>query len=79
LIRFYHQAINRIFCTSFLQYNFKAELEHVKTEAQQQINSIQNQSNWMSGTITELDLERITIEDNGLHAVFLAKGKLNIL
>ncbi len=76
--RFYHQQLIE-FLHSFLQYNFKAELEHVKTEAQQQINSIQNQSNWMSGTITELDLERITIEDNGLHAVFLAKGKLNIL
>ena len=63
----------------FLQYNFKEDLMHAKKEAQLQINSFQNQTNWLKGNIKELELERITIEKEGVHAVFLAKGKLHII
>lgn len=75
---FYHQHLVE-FLAKFLQYNFKEELMHAKTEAQEQINSFQSQSNWIKGNIDELDLERITIENEGIHAVFLAEGKLHLI
>ncbi|MFN8236608.1 MAG: DUF4403 family protein [Chitinophagales bacterium] len=75
---FYHIKLVE-FLSSFLQYNFKEELFHAKVEAQLQINSLQSQSNWISGVINELDLERITIEEEGIHAVFLAEGKLHLM
>ena len=46
---------------------------------QQQIDSFQSQSNWVNGHIDEMDLERITIEQEGIHAVFLAEGKLHLI
>ncbi len=67
------------FLHGFLQYNFKSELETAQKEAQEQIDKIQYQNSWIYGKIEELDLERITIEPDGLHGVFLAKGKLNLL
>jgi hypothetical protein len=67
------------FLNTFLQYNFKEELYHAKVEAQLQINSFQSQANWVNGVINELDLERVTIEPDGLHAVFLAEGKIHLL
>jgi len=74
----YHQQLTG-FLAGFLQYNFKEELLHAKTEAQEQINSFQSQTNWINGNIDELDLERITIENEGIHAVFLAEGKLHLI
>lgn len=67
------------FLHNFLQYNFKEELYHAKVEAQLQINSFQSQANWLNGVINDLDLERITIEPDGIHAVFLAEGKIHLL
>ena len=74
----YHRQLIE-FLAHFLQYNFKEELFHAKIEAQQQINSFQSQTNWLNGNINELDLERITIENEGIHAVFLAEGKLHLI
>lgn len=74
----YHKDL-QAFLAGFLQYNFKEELLHVKSEAQHQINSFQNQTNWISGTLEGLDLERITIENEGIHAIFLAEGKLQLI
>lgn len=74
---YHHQLTD--FLAGFLQYNFKEELLHAKTEAQEQINSFQSQTNWINGNIDELDLERITIENEGIHAVFLAEGKLHLI
>lgn len=76
--RFYHKELVA-FLQDFLQYNFKRELEQAKTEAQHQIDSFQNQTNWINGMLDDLDLERITIENDGVHAVFLAEGKLHFL
>ncbi len=75
---FYHDRLIS-FLQDFLQYNFKAELDIAQKEAQEQIDKIQYQNSWIYGKIEELDLERITIEPDGLHGVFLAKGKLNLL
>jgi hypothetical protein len=75
---FYHKELTA-FLNDFLQYNFKEELFHAKVEAQLQINEFQHQSNWINGNIHDLDLERLTIEPDGVHAVFLAKGKLHII
>lgn len=75
---FYHgQLID--FLQNFLQYNFKDDLELAKVEAQKQIDSFQNQTNWINGVLNDVDLERITIENDGVHAVFLAEGKLHFL
>lgn len=74
---YHNQLID--FLAQFLQYNFKEELIHAKAEAQEQINSFQSQTNWVNGNIDELDLERITIENEGIHAVFLAEGKLHLI
>jgi hypothetical protein len=76
--RFYHKELVS-FLHDFLQYNFKEELFLAKVEAQLQINSFQHQTSWINGNINELDLERITIEPEGIHAVFLAKGKLHVI
>ncbi|HPA36996.1 MAG TPA: DUF4403 family protein, partial [Chitinophagales bacterium] len=75
--RLYHKDLIA-FLGEFLQYNFREELFHAKVEAQQQLHTLQNQSSWISGTIHELDLERMTIESDGLHAIFLAEGKLQL-
>lgn len=76
--KFYHKELIK-FLANFLQYNFKEELFLAKTEAQLQINEVQSQTNWINGSINDLDLERITIENDGIHGVFLAKGKLHMI
>lgn len=76
--RIYHDRLIE-FLHDFLQYNFRAELVYAKQEAQAQINNFQYQNSWISGMLDDLDLERITIEKDGLYGVFLAKGKLNLL
>lgn len=76
--KIYHQKLVE-FLSGFLQYNFMEELYHAKTEAQQQINSFQEDSNWINGVINELDLERITLEKEGVNALFLAEGKLHLI
>lgn len=75
---YYHEKLVD-FLTQFLQYNFREELFHAKTEAQVQINSLETQTSWISGNINELDLERMTIEPDGVHGVFLAEGKLYLM
>ncbi|MFN8261608.1 MAG: DUF4403 family protein [Chitinophagales bacterium] len=74
----YHKHLIE-FLTGFLQYNFQEELFHAKTEAQQQINSFQSQTNWLNGVINDLDLERISLEKEGVSALFLAEGKLHLI
>lgn len=74
----YHEQL-LTFLTDFLQYNFKEELFHAKTQAQEEINSFQSQSNWVNGVINELELENITLQPDGVHALFLAKGKLHLI
>lgn len=76
--RIYHEQIVA-FLSDFLQYNFSEELMHAKAEAQAQIDSFQSQTNWIAGQIEEMDMERITIENDGVHAVFLAQGKLRLI
>lgn len=78
LDNFYHNTLI-VFLSDFLQYNFQQELLDAKIEAQNQINSFQSQTNWIKGNINELDLERVTIENEGVHAVFLAEGKLQLI
>lgn len=47
--RYYHETvIEQLY--QLLQYTFEAELQKVKEDAQQQINSLQEQSKGMSGT-----------------------------
>lgn len=76
--KFFHKEL-LAFLDDFLQYNFKEEMFHARVEAQLEINSIQSQSNWLSGNVNELDLERVSLEPDGVHAVFVAKGKLHII
>ncbi len=74
---YHNQLID--FLSQFLHYNFKEELHQAKLEAQEEINSFQSQANWINGNIDDLDLERITIENEGIDAIFLAKGKLHLI
>lgn len=74
---YYNQII--AFLTDFLVYNFQEELLHVKQKAQEQIDSFQSQNNWVNGTLNEVELDRVTIEDTGVYAVFLAEGKLHLI
>jgi hypothetical protein len=76
--RLYH-ATFLSFLNNFLQYNFREEIFHAKTEAQLQLNTIQHQASWMNGSIHTLDLDRVSIEAKGIEAVFLAKGKLHMV
>lgn len=75
---FYHtQLID--FLNDFLQYNFETDLQLALKEAQGQIDSFQSNSNWINGKIDSLQLERITIENESVQAVFLAQGKLFLI
>lgn len=75
---YYHDKLVA-FLADFLQHNFKEELFSAKTEAQLQINSFESQHSWVKGFVSELDLERITIEPQGIQGVFLAEGKLHLM
>jgi len=76
--RYYHeQIIEQLY--QLLQYTFEAELQKVKEDAQQQINSLQEQSKWMSGTLNTLKVDKILIDDDGVHAILLADGFIGLI
>jgi hypothetical protein len=76
--RYYHeQIIEQLY--QLLQYTFEAELQKVKEDAQQQINSLQEQSKWMSGTLNTLKVDKILIDDDGVHAILLADGFIDLI
>jgi len=76
--RYYHaQIIEQLF--KLLQYTFEAELLKVKEDAQQQINSLEEQNGWISGTIVDLKLDQIFIKDDGIHARLLANGFVDLI
>lgn len=71
--RYYHEKIIE-HLDELLQYTFEEELQKVKANAQEQINSLQEQNKWISGTVNHLVLDKIRIEDDGIHAILLADG-----
>ena len=76
--RYYHvQIIDQL--SQLLQYTFEAELKKVKEDAQQQINSLQEQSKWISGTLNSLKVDKILIDDDGVHAILLADGTIDLI
>lgn len=75
--RIYHKDIID-FLNTFLVYNFKEELFFAKLQAQQQLDSFQVDKDWIQGSILNLDLERITIDRDALHGVFVANGNLEV-
>lgn len=74
----YHEQIIQ-FLTDFLQYNFEEDLFHAKTEAQEEINKFQEESDWIHGVINELELENIVLQPLGVRGTFFAKGKLHLI
>ncbi len=78
LDHWYFHEIN-VFLTTLLTYNFEEELNHVKQQAQAQIDSFQSQTNWIKGTIKHVELDRLDIGDSGVNALFLADGKIHIV
>jgi hypothetical protein len=75
--RYYHvQIVDQLYY--LLQYTFEAELEKVKEEAQLQINSIQENKSWISGTLNTLQVDKILIDDDGVHAVLFADGFVDL-
>lgn len=76
--RYYHvQIVEQLY--QLLQYTFEAELQKVKEDAQQQINSLQEQSKWISGTLNTLKVDKILIDDDGVHAILLADGFVDLI
>lgn len=76
--RYYHvQIVDQLY--QLLQYSFEAELQKVKEDAQLQINSLQSHNKWLSGTINNLKVDNILIDDDGVHAVLLADGFVEII
>lgn len=74
----YHDHIIE-FLTDFLQYNFKDDLFHARTQAQEEINSYQEQNNWVNGIINTLELEKVSLHPDGVRGLFLANGKLHLI
>jgi hypothetical protein len=66
------------FLNSFLTYNFREELYLIKLQAQNQLNDFQVEKKWIQGNITDVQLERITIDKDALRGVFLANGRLEV-
>ena len=64
---------------SILTVNIEEELFSAKIAAQEQINDIQAQQRWVSGIISSMDLERFSLKSNGIQAVFVADGDLQLL
>ncbi|HQV76974.1 MAG TPA: DUF4403 family protein [Chitinophagales bacterium] len=72
---YYHTQILQ-FLNELLTYNFREELMHVKEHAQAQIDELQSQTNWIKGTIKQVELDNLEIGENGIKALFLAEGKI---
>lgn len=62
-----------------LQYTFKDEIQKVKEDAQHQIDSLQEQSTWISGTINTLVVDKILIDSDGVRATLLADGFIDLI
>ncbi|MCB9034291.1 MAG: DUF4403 family protein [Chitinophagales bacterium] len=74
----YHQEIVKSL-SDFLVYDFREEIQNAKILAQEQINSFQEGNSWISGTVNDLQLERITIDYDALRGFFLAEGNIEVL
>ena len=55
------------------------ELKKIKEDAQQQINSLQEQNKWISGTLNSLRVDKILIDDDGVHAILQADGFVDLI
>ena len=53
--------------------------QKVKENAQQQIDSLQEQSSWISGTLNTFVVDKILIDSDGVHATVLANGFIDLI
>ncbi len=74
----YHHILLEVL-NNLLKIDVKEDLFLAKIEAQEQINNYQSQSSWVSGIINNLDLERYSVKNDGIHAIFVADGQLQLL
>lgn len=75
--RYHHILLEAI--NDLLKIDVQEDLFLAKIAAQEQINNYQSQSSWVSGIINNLDLERYAVKNDGIHAVFVADGQLQLL
>lgn len=74
----WHEEL-RTLLQDVLQYHLEEDLFNGKMMAQTEMNQHQQQSNlWVNGMLTDLDLQRIYTDQEGLQAVLMAKGKLEL-
>lgn len=76
--KYYHEQIIEQL-QELLQYTFEDELQKVKEDAQRQIDSLQEQSTWISGTLNNLNVDKILIDSDGVHAILLADGFIDLI
>jgi hypothetical protein len=78
LSRWWHEDIRKLLHGA-LQYHLEEDMFNGKVMAQEEINQRQKQSGFrVNGILTALDLQRIYFDQNGLQAVMMAKGKLEL-
>lgn len=76
--RWYHREIRHLL-QDILQYSLEEDLFNGKVMAQHEMNKRQNQSNfWVQGMITGLELQRIYYDQQGIQAVLMAAGKMEL-
>ena len=76
--KYYHEQIIEQL-QELLQYTFEEELQKVKENAQEQIDSLQEQSSWISGTLNTFVVDKILIDSDGVHATVLADGFIDLI
>lgn len=76
--KYYHEQIIEQL-QELLQYTFEEELQKVKENAQQQIDSLQEQSSWISGTLNTFVVDKILIDSDGVRATLLANGFIDLI
>jgi hypothetical protein len=62
-----------------LTVDIEEELFNAKVAAQELLNDYQSQRKWISGVIHTLDVDRLNIKPEGLRALFIAEGQLQLL
>lgn len=75
--RYHHILLDAI--KDLLKIEVQEDLFLAKIAAQEQINNYQSQNSWVNGIINNLDLERYAVKNDGIHAIFVADGQLQIL
>jgi len=74
----WHRPIKKLIY-DFIQYTIEEDLFNGRVMAQEEMNTHQQQTGFLvNGMLTSLELERISYNKEGVQAILLAKGKLDL-